>query len=104
MGGGKSESTFDKMMGLFKPKSPILSLEQLWYLGLPNLARYCVWPILIGNQLQLTKQTFSSVFFQVQRIKAKIDKPPQFSPGMSDMISHNVQISRKFSGATDYNI
>jgi hypothetical protein len=39
----------DKLKNMFNKKEPVLSIDQLWYRGLPNIARYCLWPILIGN-------------------------------------------------------
>lgn len=44
---------------------------QTWYLGLPNIARYCLWPILIGNQLGLNKSIFESLLAQVKSVRRK---------------------------------
>jgi hypothetical protein len=47
------DSKMHKFFNFFSKKEDLITLDQLWYRGLPNLARYCLWPIFIGNQLQI---------------------------------------------------
>lgn len=42
----RSNST---LLGIFQKEKKIITIEELWYRGLPNVARYCLWPVLIGN-------------------------------------------------------
>ena len=46
------------LMNLFKKDQKIITLKELWYRGLPNMSRYCLWPILIGNPLNINRCTF----------------------------------------------
>lgn len=50
----------DKFVKLLKKKEQPFTLDQLWYFGMPNMARYCLWPILIGNSLKIERWTFDS--------------------------------------------
>lgn len=67
-------SPFDKFMGIFNKKEMPITLNQIWYRGLPNNARYCLWPILIGNQLGLSKTIYESVLIQVRSIRSKTEQ------------------------------
>jgi len=49
-----------------------VTLSQVWYLGLPTIARYCLWPILIGNQLGLNKSIYESLLVQVKSIRNQV--------------------------------
>jgi len=35
------------------PRDYFTNLFYLWHEGLPNFARVCIWPIVIGNPLQI---------------------------------------------------
>ena len=62
----------DKLMTMFQKKERSANLEDLWQQGLPNIARFCIWPILIGNSLHITKWTYESMQLQVQVIRNKL--------------------------------
>lgn len=61
----------NKFFGMFNRKEVRITLVQTWHLGLPNIARYCLWPILIGNQLALNKSIFESLLAQTKAIRRK---------------------------------
>jgi len=54
-------SGIEKLRNMFHKKEPVLSIDQFWYRGLPNIARYCLWPIMIGNQLHIDKVVFDAL-------------------------------------------
>ena len=64
----------NKFFGMFNRKEVPITLVQTWYLGLPNIARYTLWPILIGNPLRMDEWTFSSFKIQLQIIQKQMQQ------------------------------
>jgi hypothetical protein len=62
----------NKFLNLFNKKETLITLDQLWYRGLPNLARFCLWPILIGNQQQLSENVFEINQLQLHQINQRV--------------------------------
>lgn len=61
-------------MNLLKQQEEPCTLAQLWHRGLPNIARYCIWPILIGNPLKVDKWTFDTFRIQLKIIQQQMQQ------------------------------
>ena len=69
----------DKILSILNfEKNPKITIDQLWYRGLPNMARHCLWPILIGNSLNINQANFDLVMDQVKDIRRKIHQLIEF--------------------------
>lgn len=80
----------DKLITIFSKKETAINLEHLWHKGLPSIARFCIWPILIGNSLHLNKWTYDSLYFQVQTIRNKLQLQIQSKVGSDNKNAHQL--------------
>jgi len=51
-------TAMQRFKSIFNKKELPFTIDQLWYRGIPNMARYCVWPLLIGNSLHIDRALF----------------------------------------------